>query len=81
MREQPRSSELAELRQAVLLRLMERRQFLDPFGFLVYAELADAELSPIRPLRLVARPLREEPNVGGSKSSPPQRLALRKLRT
>jgi hypothetical protein len=27
---------------------MEQRQLLDPFGFLVYAELADAELSPIR---------------------------------
>jgi hypothetical protein len=36
-----------ELRQAVLLRLMEQRQLLDPFGFLVYAELAGAELSPV----------------------------------
>jgi hypothetical protein len=43
----PDSSELAELRQTVLLRLMEQRQLLDPFGFLVYAELADAELSPV----------------------------------
>jgi glyoxylase-like metal-dependent hydrolase (beta-lactamase superfamily II) len=43
----PDSSELADLRQAVLLRLMEQRQLLDPFGFLVYAELADAELYPI----------------------------------
>jgi glyoxylase-like metal-dependent hydrolase (beta-lactamase superfamily II) len=43
----PDSSELADLRHAVLLRLMEQRQFLDPFGFLVYAELADAELSPV----------------------------------
>jgi glyoxylase-like metal-dependent hydrolase (beta-lactamase superfamily II) len=43
----PDSSELAELRHAVLLRLMEQRQLLDPFGFLVYAELADAELSPM----------------------------------
>jgi glyoxylase-like metal-dependent hydrolase (beta-lactamase superfamily II) len=43
----PDSSELADLRQAVLLRLMEQRQLLDPFGFLVYAELADAELAPI----------------------------------
>jgi glyoxylase-like metal-dependent hydrolase (beta-lactamase superfamily II) len=42
----PDSSELAELRQAVLLRLMEQRQLLDPFGFLVYAGLAGAELSP-----------------------------------
>jgi glyoxylase-like metal-dependent hydrolase (beta-lactamase superfamily II) len=44
----PDSSELAELRQAVLVRLMEQRQLLDPFGFLVYAELAGAELSPVR---------------------------------
>ena len=44
----PDSRELAELRQAVVIRLMEQRQLLDPFGFLVYAELADAELSPVR---------------------------------
>jgi glyoxylase-like metal-dependent hydrolase (beta-lactamase superfamily II) len=43
----PDSRELAELRQAVLLRLMEQRQFWDPFGFQVYAELAGAELSPV----------------------------------
>jgi glyoxylase-like metal-dependent hydrolase (beta-lactamase superfamily II) len=43
----PDSAELADLRQAVLLRLMEERQLLDPFGFLVYAELADAELLPV----------------------------------
>ena len=44
----PDSSELADLRQAVLLRLMEQRQLLDPFGFLAYAELAGAaELSPV----------------------------------
>src|SRR5579864_691159 len=43
----PGSSELAELRQAVLLRLMEQRQLSDPFGFLVYAELAGAELPPV----------------------------------
>jgi glyoxylase-like metal-dependent hydrolase (beta-lactamase superfamily II) len=43
----PDSRELAELRQAVLVRLMEQRQFWDPFGFQVYAELADAELSPV----------------------------------
>src|ERR1700722_4263994 len=43
----PDSSELAELRQAVLLRLMEQRQLSDPFGFLVYAELAGAELFPV----------------------------------
>ena len=44
----PDSSELAELRQAVLLQLMEQRQPSDPFGFLVYAELAGAELPPVR---------------------------------
>jgi glyoxylase-like metal-dependent hydrolase (beta-lactamase superfamily II) len=44
----PGSRELAELRQAVLVRLMEQRQLLDPFGFLVYAELAGAELPPVR---------------------------------
>jgi hypothetical protein len=44
----PGSRELAELRQAVLVRLMEQRQLSDPFGFLVYAEMAGAELSPVR---------------------------------
>ena len=44
----PDSSELAELRQAVLIRLIEQRQLSDPLGFLVYAELAAAELSPLR---------------------------------
>jgi Alkyl sulfatase dimerisation len=43
----PDSSELAELRQAVLVQLMEQRELLDPFGFLVYAELAGAQLSPV----------------------------------
>jgi glyoxylase-like metal-dependent hydrolase (beta-lactamase superfamily II) len=43
----PDSSELADLRQAVLVRLMEERQLLDPFGFLFYAELAGAELAPV----------------------------------
>ena len=43
----PDSRELAELRQAVLVRLMEQRQFWDPFGFQVYTELANAELSPV----------------------------------
>ena len=43
----PDSSEPAELRQAVALRLMEQRELLEPFGFLVYAELADAELAPV----------------------------------
>jgi glyoxylase-like metal-dependent hydrolase (beta-lactamase superfamily II) len=44
----PDSRELAELRQTVLVRLMEQRQWSDVFGFLVYAELAGAELSPVR---------------------------------
>jgi len=44
----PDSSELAELRQAVLARLIEQRQLLDPFGFVFYAELAGAELPPVR---------------------------------
>jgi glyoxylase-like metal-dependent hydrolase (beta-lactamase superfamily II) len=44
----PGSIELAELRQAVLARLMEQRQLSDPFGFMVYAELAGAELLPVR---------------------------------
>jgi glyoxylase-like metal-dependent hydrolase (beta-lactamase superfamily II) len=44
----PEGNELAELRQGILLRLMEQRQWSDPFGFLVYAELAGAELSPVR---------------------------------
>jgi hypothetical protein len=43
----PDSTELAELRRTVLDRLMEQRQLSDPFGFLVEAELADAELSPV----------------------------------
>jgi hypothetical protein len=42
------SSELAELRQAVLVRLMEQRQLWDPFGFLVYAELAGTVLFPVQ---------------------------------
>jgi hypothetical protein len=36
-----------ELRQTVLVRLMEQRQLLDPFGFLVYAEQVGAELLPV----------------------------------
>jgi Alkyl sulfatase dimerisation len=43
----PDSSELADLRQAVLVRLMEQRELLDPFGFAVYAQLTRAELSPV----------------------------------
>jgi hypothetical protein len=44
----PDSRELADLRQVVLVRLMEQRQLLDPFGFVVYAQQAGAELSPVR---------------------------------
>jgi hypothetical protein len=44
----PDSSELAELRQTVLARLIEQRQLLDPFGFVFYAELAGAQLPPVR---------------------------------
>src|SRR5258708_2585566 len=43
----PDSGELAELRQEVLVRLMEQHQLSDPFRFLVYAELAAAEISPV----------------------------------
>jgi glyoxylase-like metal-dependent hydrolase (beta-lactamase superfamily II) len=43
----PDSSELRELRQAVLRRLSEQRQLLDPFGFAVYAQLTDAQLYPV----------------------------------
>jgi hypothetical protein len=44
----PDSREPAELRQTVLARLMEQRQWSDVFGFQVYAELAGAELAPVR---------------------------------
>ena len=43
----PASRDLADLRQAVLVRLMEQRQLSDPFGFLFYAELAGEELAPV----------------------------------
>jgi Alkyl sulfatase dimerisation len=43
----PESGELAELRQEVLIRLMEQHQMSDPFRFLIYAELAAAEVSPV----------------------------------
>jgi hypothetical protein len=43
----PDNSDLVELRQTVLVRLMEQRQLLDPFGFLVYAEQVGAELLPV----------------------------------
>ena len=43
----PGSGPLAELRQTALHRLMERYQQSDPFKFLIYAELAGAELGPV----------------------------------
>jgi glyoxylase-like metal-dependent hydrolase (beta-lactamase superfamily II) len=43
----PENSELADLRQSVLMRQMEQRQLSDPFGFLYYAELVGAELAPV----------------------------------
>jgi len=42
----PDSGELADLRRQALYRLMERHQLLDPFRFLIYAELAGVELGP-----------------------------------
>ena len=44
----PDAAELTGLRRQVLYRLMERHQVQDPFRFLVYAELAGAELGPVR---------------------------------
>ena len=44
----PASTALADLRQAVLHRLMDADQQLVPFRFLIYGELAGAELGPIR---------------------------------
>ena len=42
----PASATLAALRQTALHRLMERHQQSNPFKFLIYAELAGAELGP-----------------------------------
>ena len=44
----PSSTELAALRRAALHRLMEQAQQLDPFRFLIYAELAGAEIGPVQ---------------------------------
>ncbi len=44
----PASSTLAGLRRTALHRLMEQYQQLDPFKFLIYAELADAEIGPVQ---------------------------------
>ncbi|HEY2507911.1 MAG TPA: MBL fold metallo-hydrolase [Streptosporangiaceae bacterium] len=43
----PGAAELADLRQQALYRLLERHQLQDPFRFLIYAELAGAELGAV----------------------------------
>ena len=44
----PASSTLAGLRRTTLHRLMEQYQQTDPFKFLIYAELAGAEIGPVQ---------------------------------
>ncbi len=44
----PASTELAGLRRTVMHRLMESYQQDDAFRFLIYAELAEAEIGPVR---------------------------------
>ena len=44
----PASTTLAGLRRTVLHRLMEQYQQFDPFKFLIYAELAGAEIGPVQ---------------------------------
>ncbi|MGB6572421.1 MAG: hypothetical protein WBF20_12155, partial [Trebonia sp.] len=44
----PASSTLAGLRRTALHRLMEQHQQTDPFKFLIYAELAGAEIGPVQ---------------------------------
>jgi glyoxylase-like metal-dependent hydrolase (beta-lactamase superfamily II) len=43
----PASTRLARLRRTALHRLMEQYQQSDPFKFLIYAELAGAEIGPV----------------------------------
>jgi glyoxylase-like metal-dependent hydrolase (beta-lactamase superfamily II) len=43
----PASGTLARLRRTALHRLMEQHQQSDPFKFLIYAEMAGAELGPV----------------------------------
>ena len=43
----PEHAELTALRRQALYRLMERHQLQDPFRFLIYAELAGAEIGPV----------------------------------
>jgi hypothetical protein len=38
---------VARLRRTALHRLMEQHQQLDPFKFLIYAELAGPEIGPV----------------------------------
>jgi glyoxylase-like metal-dependent hydrolase (beta-lactamase superfamily II) len=44
----PSSADLAGLRRTALHRLMQQTQQLDPFRFLIYAELAGTEIGPVR---------------------------------
>ena len=44
----PASAALAQLRQDALRSLAELHQQLDPFRFIVYAELAGLEIGPVR---------------------------------
>lgn len=44
----PASTELAGLRETALHRLMAEHQVADPFKFLIYAELAGAEIGPVQ---------------------------------
>ena len=44
----PASSTLAGLRASALHRLMEQYQQTDPFKFLIYTELAGAEIGPVQ---------------------------------
>ena len=43
----PASGTLTELRRTALYRLMEQYQVFDPFKFLIYAELAGADIGPV----------------------------------
>jgi len=43
----PDASELLQLRQQARYRLMEQHPLQDPFRFLIYAELAGAEIGPV----------------------------------
>ena len=47
LRRHPDSRDLAQLRARALDRLRERHQALNPFKFIVYSDLAGAELPPV----------------------------------